>query len=200
MHLLFSFHNDSFSSNRAIRQTTEYWFSKWKKCQHKHHFLLVLVLLFLHDGVNPGGADADLPSGFWGLKHYPLNNRMITWYDRMITYKFSGRPRNPKGPVSSHKKMGSGPDTGPCVKAEFCSSWGLVLLVFNGMRMEIPFQFQIYETAGPNPDSYLHLGTIPTHVHFRQPVQSLGSERVDGRQAIWILLLPPPPQSQTNSS
>lgn len=51
-------------------------FLKWKKCQHKHHFLLVLVLLFLHDGVNPGGADADLPSGFWGLKHYPLNNRM----------------------------------------------------------------------------------------------------------------------------
>lgn len=96
-------------------------FLSGRKCQHKHHFLLVLVLLFLHDGVNPGGADVDLLSGFWGLKHYPLHNRMITWYYGMITYKISGRPQNPRGPVSSHKKMGSGADTGPCVKAEFCS-------------------------------------------------------------------------------
>lgn len=72
--------------------------------------------------------------------------------------------------------------------------------------MEIPFQFQIYETAGPNPDSYLHLGIISTpsqeHIHFRLPVQPLGSERAEGRQAGWtlFLLFLPPPQSKTNSS
>lgn len=83
-----------------------------------------------------------------------------------------------------------------CPKAELCSScesaqqW----LVCNGNANKDgnPFPFEINETASPNPDSHLHLSTIPTH--SQEHVHPLGSEGTEGRQASETLLLSLPPQ------
>lgn len=64
--------------------------------------------------------------------------------------------------------------------------------------MKIPFPFELYETAGPNPEPHLPLSTNAHACPLQDAHPTRGSERVG--QASWKLLSFLPPQLKTNTN